>query len=229
MLSESRGRFQAAARSSRKLTAKTMGRLEPGMEIDVSLAEGKSLDVVTEVRTVAAHAGLRADLSRLAYAMVVLELFETVSEPGTPEPGLVPLLSAVLHLLESDADARLVLGWAFVRLTSILGLSPEVKVCGTCRRALDETTAWFSVGHGSMLCPSCRREDASAFRIHAGTLALYAQLQRCDVLLVPRLRAETVVLRQLEEVMHSHLSYRWPHRLKSVAFLAQVQGLQRRE
>ncbi|MHB2021197.1 MAG: DNA repair protein RecO C-terminal domain-containing protein, partial [Candidatus Xenobia bacterium] len=86
----------------------------------------------------------------------------------------------------------------------------------------------FSACMGGLLCPACGRHDADAMPVAAGTVALYRQLQQCQVTLVPRLSADTVVGYQLESLLRRHLAYRMPHRLKSLNFLEQVRRMERR-
>jgi DNA repair protein RecO (recombination protein O) len=215
-----KGRFQAVARSSRKVAARLMGKLEPTMEIDLSLAQGKSLDVVTEVRVRETRPQTRGDLDRLAYALVLLELFEVVDAPGETWP----LLSATLTLLEAGADAATLLAWCEIQLVESLGLAPEMAVCVACR---GPRTTSFSVRQGGLLCATCSGRDDNAWAVVPGTVAFYRQLRGAAPALLPRLSAEPLVRRQLEEVMRSHLSYRWPHRLRSLDFLAQVERMRR--
>ena len=52
LLTRERGLVRAAAKGVRKTTSRFGGRLEPFMHVDLQLAEGRSLDIITQVETI---------------------------------------------------------------------------------------------------------------------------------------------------------------------------------
>ncbi|MHB2018213.1 MAG: DNA repair protein RecO, partial [Candidatus Xenobia bacterium] len=132
LFSPTHGRIQASARSARKPTAKLMGKLEPCMELELMLARGKTLDVVTEATLVAARSALRDDLLRVAYASYLLELFDSNAEAVDDAAPLYVILSHALSLLEADATPEMTLRWCEIRLVGELGWEPQMDGCVGC-------------------------------------------------------------------------------------------------
>ncbi|HET6498620.1 MAG TPA: recombination protein O N-terminal domain-containing protein, partial [Coriobacteriia bacterium] len=55
---------RAVAKGMRKPTSRFAGRLEPGSVVDLLLAPGRTLEVVSDVRSVDLHPGLRDEYER---------------------------------------------------------------------------------------------------------------------------------------------------------------------
>ena len=74
MLSRSHGRVRAVAKGVRRTTSRWGSRLEPFTHVDLQLAEGRSLDVITQAETLTPfHSRLGLDYERYTAGMVMLE------------------------------------------------------------------------------------------------------------------------------------------------------------
>ena len=90
LLTRHHGVVRAVAKGVRRTSSRFGARLEPGMHVDLQLAQGRSLDVVTQAVTLHAFAeGLVSDYSVYTTATVVLETAERVCgaehEPATQQ------------------------------------------------------------------------------------------------------------------------------------------------
>jgi DNA repair protein RecO (recombination protein O) len=95
LLAEDGRQVRAVAKGLRRPGSKFGARLEPFSVVDLLLNSGRSLEIVSEARTVHAHAGLREDLERSEAAAVVADLLDKVSVEGQHEPRLFALADAV--------------------------------------------------------------------------------------------------------------------------------------
>jgi DNA repair protein RecO (recombination protein O) len=68
-----RGRFEAVARGVRKARSRMRGHLEPLTHVEVLVARGRTLDVLTQAETVHAYRGLRENLDHLPRALYCAE------------------------------------------------------------------------------------------------------------------------------------------------------------
>ena len=69
LLTKRHGKVRAVAKGVRRLKSRFGGRLEPLMRVDLLLAQGKSLDVVSQAVSIAAYAGeICADYTSYEYA-----------------------------------------------------------------------------------------------------------------------------------------------------------------
>ena len=74
--------IRAVAKGLRKPGNRIGARLELFAEADLLLHEGKSLDVVREVKTIATNASIREELERTAAASVETEFLEKLGREG---------------------------------------------------------------------------------------------------------------------------------------------------
>jgi len=89
LLTRHHGIVRAVAKGVRRTSSRFGARLEPAMHIDVQLATGRSLDIVTQVETIDAFAGaLTTDYSAYTCATVALETAERLcGEEREPARG----------------------------------------------------------------------------------------------------------------------------------------------
>ena len=95
LLTRSTGRVRAVAKGVRRTTSRFGSRLEPFTHVDLQLAEGRSLDVVTQAETLDPFAGrMGADYERYTAGTVMLETAERLVVEDK-EPALQQFLLLV--------------------------------------------------------------------------------------------------------------------------------------
>jgi DNA repair protein RecO (recombination protein O) len=155
-----RGRVSAIAKGARRATSKLGGRVQPGVWLKLSLAEGRGdLAVVRGADVVDAHAGLWIHGYRLLAASCVLESVLRAVEEHEPGEEAFNLLCHTLGLL-SRAEPRqspprldpVVLG-SQCKLLVVAGVFPLLGHCATCGGGSALTA--FSAAAGGALCESC--------------------------------------------------------------------------
>ncbi|MBZ5735854.1 DNA repair protein RecO [Nocardioides sp. TRM66260-LWL] len=157
LLSRHHGRIRAVAKGVRRTTSKFGSRLEPFMHVDLQLAEGRSLDTVTQAETLTPfHSGLGLDYERYTAGTVMLETAERlVTEEREPSLQQFLLLVGGLRALTSD-DRRpgAVLDSYLLRSLAVAGYAPSFSACAHC--GLEGPHRWFNPSMGGMLCTTCR-------------------------------------------------------------------------
>lgn len=162
MLTRGRGVVRAVGRGVRKTSSRFGGRLEPFMHVDVMFAEGRSLDVVTQVVTIdpfASHLG--ADYGAYTAGTAMLETAERLvsdtAEPSVPQYHL--LVGALRALTEHRQPPGVLLDSFQLRSLAIAGYAPSFDSCARC--GLEGPHRHFHAGSGGMLCDGCRVPGSS--------------------------------------------------------------------
>src|SRR6185295_19423767 len=75
------GKVDAVAKGVRKSRSKLGGHVEPLTQATFLLAQGKTLDIVTQVEMIESFQVLRDDLDRLSRALYACELLDKFTEP----------------------------------------------------------------------------------------------------------------------------------------------------
>nr|WP_299035372.1 DNA repair protein RecO [uncultured Pseudokineococcus sp.] len=168
LLTRTNGRVRAVAKGVRRTSSRFGGRLEPCMLADVQLHRGRSLDVVTQVVTLAPYARAVADdYPRYTAAAAMLETAERLT-PEEREPATQQFLLLVggLRALVGPPHAPvrrpagLVLDAFILRSTAVAGWGASFDACARCGAPGPHRA--FAVAAGGSVCSSCRPPGASA-------------------------------------------------------------------
>ncbi len=179
LLTRGHGRVRGVAKGVRKTTSRIGARLEPFSHVDVQLYEGRSLDTVTQVESIAAHgATLSSDYPKWTAGTAMLETAERLTpeerEPSVPQFAL--LVSGLRSLVASEHDPGLILDAYLLRSLAIAGWSPSFDDCARCGAPGPHRA--FSIASGGVMCGSCRPPGSAA--PSAATIALLGALLSAD-------------------------------------------------
>jgi DNA repair protein RecO (recombination protein O) len=156
LLTRGNGRVRAVAKGVRRTGSKFGSRLEPFMHVDVQLAVGRSLDVVTQAETMDAFAaGIVDDYATYTAATAMVETAERLTaEEREPELQHYQLLVGALRALAARSHAAgLVLDAYLLRSLAVAGFAPSFSDCARC--AAPGPHRWFSVQAGGATCDAC--------------------------------------------------------------------------
>lgn len=155
LLTRGRGQLRAVAKGIRKTTSRFGGRLEPFMHIDLQLAEGRTLDTITQVQTLdpfARHIG--SDYSAYTCGTAILETAERLVHDEPAAQQYLLLVSALRAMTQGDRAPSLLLDSYQLRAMAVAGYAPSFDACAQCGRSGPHRN--FHAGSGGILCEQCR-------------------------------------------------------------------------
>lgn len=177
LLTRNNGRVRAVAKGVRKTSSRLGARLEPYSLVDVQFYLGKSLDVVSQVETIAHYGGkLSRDYPRWTAGQAMVETAERLT-PEERDPAtqhFLLLVGGLRTLAEAERDSRLVLDAYLVRSLAVAGWAPSFDACARCGEPGPHQA--FSIPAGGSVCGDCRppgsaTPDADTLRSLGGLLA----------------------------------------------------------
>lgn len=219
-----RGKVRAIAKAVRRIASRKSGHIELFTHSDVLLAEGRSLDVLTQAQTIEAFAALRDDLIRTTYAYHVAELIDGTIEDGDPSPGIFELLRATLDGLCRADDPSLVVRWFELRFLGMLGYRPQLFACVRCGRELGPSGNAYDPAAGGVLCAEHAAGASGAVTLDPAAFRVLRFLQTRDLETSMNVEITPATRGALERVLHGALRAVLERDLKSVEFL---EGLRR--
>jgi DNA repair protein RecO (recombination protein O) len=162
LLTRERGLVRAVAKGVRKTSSRFGGRLEPFMHVDLQLAEGRSLDIITQVETLNPFArDLGSSYPAYTAGTAMLETAERLVEDGEPAIQQVQLLVGALKaLVGGKASPSLILDSYQLRALAVAGFAPSFDACARC--GVEGPHRSFHAPSGGMLCPTCRVSGSAA-------------------------------------------------------------------
>lgn len=163
-------------------------------------------------------------LTQLAYASLMAEVTEQLTEPGEPAEGIYVLLAGGLSLLR-QRNPRLVALAYILQLLDLCGIGPVYEVCVSCSRPATGDN-FFSCEQGGLICPACRAHRAAAemYSFREETRRLWQQLRLLCFAKPSSFSVKGRELMELEQILHGFLLYQTDRPLKSLEFLRQIVG-----
>jgi DNA repair protein RecO (recombination protein O) len=157
LLTRRHGRVRAVAKGVRRTSSRFGSRLEPFMHVDVQLAEGRSLDVVTQAETLTPYGEwVCTDYGLYTAGTAMLETAERLAveehEPALQQYLL--LVGALRVLARRERDPGLVLDSFLLRSLAVAGYAPTFSDCARCGAPGPHRS--FSASAGGSLCAACR-------------------------------------------------------------------------
>lgn len=157
LLTRGHGVVRAVAKGVRRTSSRFGSRLEPFTHVDLQLAEGRSLDTITQAVTMDPFgARISNDYERYTAGSVMLETAERlVTEEKQPSVQQYLLLVGALRTMTSgERFASDVLNSFLLRSMSVAGYAPSFDGCARC--GLEGPHRAFNPSSGGMLCAGCR-------------------------------------------------------------------------
>lgn len=211
---------RAVAKGLRKSGSRFGARLEPYSEVDLLLYTGRSLDVISDARTVESGAALREDFDRCAAAAVVADVLDKVAVEGQAEERLFGLATASLCVMATAPVYRLTaLVDAFlIKAMAMHGYRPSLQTCAACGADAGESTT-FSLPAGGVVCDDCAA-GPGCVTFSASGRAWLSALLAATMTEVATMDIPAAAVADCFTLLRSFVAYHLPARLKALDFYA---------
>ncbi len=216
------GKLRVVARGARKLLSRKAGHLEPLTQASLQLARTRTLPLITQAETIAAHFSSCTDLVRLGRALYALELVMRSTPEEEPNPALYHLLVQTLSRLQAAAEQRVPLRYFELRLLDQLGFRPQIFSCVQCGAAVQPEDQYFGLLAGGVLCPRCGEGQDHVRPVSVDALRYLRHFQRSTYAEARRARPTEAVHAEMEALMQAYFSYLLERRLNTPEFLRRI-------
>ncbi len=217
------GKVRAIAKGARKITSRKAGHLEPFTHVQLQLAKGRDLWVVTQADTLEAYLPLREDLMLTGNASYVVELLDrSVYEEEGANPSLFRLLADTLERLSNGSDPWLCVRYYEMRLLDFLGFRPQLFTCANCEREIQPEAQYFSFTAGGVICPRCGQGLPHLPSISMEALKYLRHFQRSTFGEAARARPTAETRAEVESLMQGYFSFLLERELHSPGFLRHI-------
>lgn len=223
LLTPEDGKFRAIAKGVRRPRSRMGGSVEPFAELDLVLARGRELDVVTSVAVAHAWLNLRDELESTATAWYLGELADRAVEERAGAHPVYGLLRRACQLLDDGMAPGRVARWFEGGLADALGVRPELERCVECDRPLQEHDRFSWVpALGGVLCGHHVHPPAESVPLSLDALKLLRAYRRLDVEALAALRLPWAVEAEVEALMRRYVRYILEREARSLSFVDEV-------
>jgi len=221
LLTRDHGIVRAVAKGVRRTTSRFGSRLEPFTHVDLQLAEGRNLDVITQAMTRSPFGeSISADYDRYTAASVMLEtadrLIPEEYQPATQQ--FLLLVGGLRAMTAGEQGPAQVLDSYLLRSLAVAGYAPSFDHCARCGDAPPENPGahrWFSPAGGGVLCPDCRLPGSASPA--AETVRALGALLTGDWALVSA--TDPRHLREASTLVAAYLAWHLERGLRSLAYV----------
>ncbi len=220
LLTPTRGKIDVIAKGVLRSKSRMGGHLEPLTLVEVVLAHGRTMDVVTQAQTIEAFPDVHANLDRLSAAMYLLELADRITIEHADAEGLHDLLHTALVRLARGDGQQVVQRTFELALLEATGFRPELTTCLRCSEPVAAEEAWWAPVEGGVLCASCARTDGGAQPIDATALRVLRAFQSQPYEDAGRIRLSDELAARMEQAMHALMRAVVERDLKSAQFVS---------
>jgi len=220
LLTPRRGKIDAVAKGALRPRSKLSGHLQPLSQVEVLLAHGRTLDIITQAQMLDGFPSLHADLDRLSTGMYLLELTDRMTVEHADAHDVHALLAASLVRLSRGDGLHLVTRTFELELLAATGFRPEWRDCIGCGSTVSAERATWSALGGGVVCAACRERHADALAIDSTVLKVLRAFQDGPYEEAARIRLSSELAGALERVMHMLMRTVSERALMSAQFVA---------
>jgi len=213
------------AKGVRKPRSRKAGHLEPFTRVELQLAHGRDLLIVTQAEAKDTYQALREDLVHVGYASYIIELLDRFTYEEGENIGLYRLLSETLSRINKETDPAFAVRYYEIRLLDLVGFRPQLVHCVNCGEEIRAEDQFFSFEKGGVICPKCGAKEAGVRPVSMPALRILRHFQRSNYAEAQRARLSSVIDRELENLMGNYLTYLLERGLNTPAFLRRVRRI----
>ncbi len=223
------GKVKVVAKGVRKTRSRKAGHLEPFTRVELLLAHGRDLPIITQAEAKDAFLELREDLVRVGYASYIVELLDRFTYEEGENANLYRLLSETLARLNSEPQPAFAVRYYEIRLLDLVGFRPQLLHCVSCGAEIKAEDQFFSFEKGGVCCPKCGKKEPHIRPVSMPALKILRHFQRSRYSEAQRARLSAMVDTELENLMGFYLTYLLERGLNTPSFLRRVRSVETRQ
>lgn len=163
ILTEEMGKKTAMARGAKKPASRFSAATQPFTHGHYLLQQGKGMGNMQQAEIIHSMRHIREDIEKAAYASVVVELVDKLTDQDIHSTGIYQLVHQSLQAIEKGYDAEAILLFVEWKMLHVAGIQPHVDGCSNCGSKEGEFA--FSFQQIGFLCHRCFHIDPYIIRL----------------------------------------------------------------
>jgi len=213
------GKIRAIAKGVRKLKSRKAGHLEPFTLVNLMLAKGRDIPIITQVETIKPFFAIRKDMLLTTYASYAVELLDRFTYEEGENQALFRLLTKTLERINDSNKIDLAIRYYEIRLLDIVGFRPQLFQCTICNAEIKPENQFFSAPEGGVVCPRCKLKATNVQAISLTALKYLRHFQRSNYTTASKARLKPSINREIETIIQNYITYQLEHKLNTPPFI----------
>ena len=162
------GKIGCSARGARRPKSQLMAGTQFLCFGDYMLFKGNNTYTLNSCDTLEVFYSIRTDLDKLNYASHITKIIQDVTYENQNTYKILQLYLNTLYVIsETNMDLEFVLSIFKLRLLCLLGFTPRIEKCVSCKQ--EENLLYFSFKDNGLKCNHCMKQDTGAIQISEST------------------------------------------------------------
>ena len=218
------GKVRAVGKGARRANSKLVGHLEPLTSLRMSMAHGRSMDIISQAEILNSFSKLKENLTGIAKGLYLAELINGFGAESSPNPELFQLMIDSLRVVEADPKSEMALRYFEYHLLEVSGLMPELYRCVECREELEPNAHRFSPNVGGTLCLDCNPEDAHLRPLSLRALKVLRLFGRSQLADTCKLTIDDRLSSELKSLLSTTVTYWLGNEIRSNSFVEHLRN-----
>lgn len=157
------GKITVMARGAKKPVSRLASITQPFTHGYFLIRKSRGMGALEQGEIISSVRHIRADLEAAAYAGLIVELIDRLTETERPAEGIFKLLADAFHALEEEYDAEAISLFVQWKMLPVAGIHPVLHECANCGAGEGEFA--FSFQQIGFLCHRCFHVDPYIIRL----------------------------------------------------------------
>lgn len=160
---------------------------------------------INSCETIELFYNIRTDLDKLTYATYITKIVNDVTTENQNSYNTLKLFLNTLYAIsETDKDLDFITTVFKLRLLKIIGFSPNIRECASCR--IKENITHFSFRDNGFKCSACARQDTGAVEVSEPTQNAIKYIMMADPKKIFSFQLSEKYMKELELVANIYLN-----------------------
>ncbi len=217
----SHGQLPCIAKGARKINSKLAGSLEPLVQTQLGIVQGRRFDIITSSDVLRYYHILHSDSRRLALAEYCAHITAAATSPRQPDRRIYALLDSVLTMLD-DSGQRPVsqIGWYVTwHILALSGYEPQLDRSVVSKEKIRPGHNVFHIAKGGLAGRDEAGDDKHCVPVSDNTIKILRFILNHDITEVRRLRISPLEQRQIISLTDSFFTYTQERQVLLASFL----------
>lgn len=168
ILTQNYGKISCVAKGARRPQSALLAGTQLFCFGEYMMYKGSNTYHINSCETIEIFYNLRTDLDKLKYAIHINKIIQDITEENENCYKILQLFLNTLYTIsETDNDKDFVISVFKLRLLCILGFTPRILKCTSCKQ--EEGLTKFSIKDNGFKCEACGKQDKSSIDMSEST------------------------------------------------------------
>ncbi len=210
-LTREKGKLRAVARSSRRISSKMAGSLEPFNFVRCWIHIGKTFDIIKGVELIRTFPNLIRDINRYLYVSRIVEFVQYIAQENDESPELFRLLLGTMSAMNDYENINSIYIFFWINVLTLAGYKMRLDRC-ICGKGDIKA---FSSSMGGVLCNDCVEKANDVISVSGCALTLLREYAHIKLSEAIKREIPQYLIEEVENIISNFRIHHTNIRLKS--------------